>query len=470
MRHRFFLVIAVALALPLCTVSCTVHKVDENVQPPVVVPSEFSDSGGEPTPDRWWETLQDSRLDSLVERALSHNLHLQEAWARLEQAHHLAVKAGADLSPQISVDAGVSRSRTQNTFDAASPLRTKSTDSLYSLTFSASYEVDIWKRLRSLQDAATLDVVASRDDFDAVAITLVATIGDTWYSIIEQHAQLKLLQDQIRTSETFLDLVKLRFSKGQASALDVYQQRTQVATVRGQQPPAQSSLEVLEHQLAVLLGQAPLTAVAKPGTRLPDLPPLPQTGLPADLLARRPDVRAAHVRLVAADHQVASAIADRLPALRLSASSAYKATEPSETFNNWIWSIAGNLTQPIFEGGRRAAEVKRTQAVKKERLVAYGKIVLTAFQEVEDALARERQQHKLIANLDEQIRLATATLEQARGRYVNGLSDYLPVLTALQDVQRLEREQLRTRRDLISFRISLYRALGGSWARQLSWP
>lgn len=464
------LILLLAAGVLAGATSCTLHEVKQSAPPPVPVPPKFSDSGREPSPDRWWETFEDDQLNDLIRRALACNLDLRQAAARLAQARMIAVKAGADRWPRLSAQAGASRGRTFSTFDAARLDQIKSTDSLFSLTLAASYELDIWRRVRSRRDAALLDMAATREDLDAAAITLAATVGETWFSLTEQRAQLKLLNEQIKTSETFLELVELRFSEGQASALDVYQQRTQVAVTRGQLPAVESRLAVLKHQLAVLLGRPPLAEVTRarqPSGALPDLSPLPETGLPADLLKRRPDVRAAHARLVAADHLVAAAIADRLPALRLSAQSVYQATEPSEVFNNWIWTLAGNIVQPVFEGGRLKAEVYRARAAKKERLIAYGKTVLNAFREVEDALAEERHQRTLIANLEDQIRLATATLDQARDRYVNGMSDYLPVLTALQVVQGKERDLLRARRGLISFRIRLYRALGGSWPRKL---
>ena len=135
-----------------------------------------------------------------------------------------------------------------------------------------------------------------------------------------------------------------------------------------------------------------------------------------------------------------------------------------------MWNLAANLVQPVFEGGRRRAEVRRTDAVKLERLNAYGAAVLTALREVEDALTQERQQRLFIDNLRVQVALARETLGQARQRYTNGLSDYLPVLTALQAQQNRDRDLLTARRQLISYRIQLYRALGGSWARELTFP
>jgi len=465
MKSRCLLTVLLACSLACGAASCSLHRVEDAVEPPVPVPRAFSDTGRGQSPGRWWEHFEEGEWDRLVDQALSGNLTLRQAAARLEEAYQAAQKAGAGLWPQVSAEAGASRARTTAvTFRGD---RVKATSNLFSLTLAASYEIDLWRRIHSLRDAASLDATATREDFDAAAVTLAANVGETWYSIVEQRAQLALLRDQIKTTGTFLDLVELRFRQGQASALDVYQQRTQAAAVRGQLPVAQSRLEVLEHGLAVLLGKPPLSKPAGARAALPQAPPLPRTGLPADLVARRPDVRAAHARLVAADHRVAAAVADRLPALRLTGRRTNSAAEPGDVFSNWVWSVAGNLVQPVFEAGRRQAEVARTRAAKAALLNAYGAVVLRAFQEVEDALSRERHQRLLVANLEEQVRLARATLEQARDRYVNGLCEYLPVLAALQAQQGKERELLRARRQIISYRIHLYRGLGGAWPRDL---
>jgi outer membrane protein TolC len=204
---------------------------------------------------------------------------------------------------------------------------------------------------------------------------------------------------------------------------------------------------------------------------LPELPPIPSTGLPANLLLRRPDLRAASLRVAAADHRVASAVADRLPALRLTASSGWQSFTPAEKlFDSTLWTIAGNVAAPLIDGGRRRAEVDRTKAVVDELLHEYSEAFLGAVQEVEDALVSEREQRKHLAALGDQVRFSGRALGEAQLRYVTGLSDYLPVLAALQTLQEAERLQLTARRDLVGFRIQLYRALGGTWTNELDRP
>lgn len=200
---------------------------------------------------------------------------------------------------------------------------------------------------------------------------------------------------------------------------------------------------------------------------LPELPPLPEAGLPADMLASRPDVRAAQARLAAADYRVAAAVADRLPSLSLTGSAGYSAVRSQDLWNSQAWSMAASALAPVFDAGRRAAEVSRTKAKVDEALALYTQTILTAFREVEDALVQERKQREYVESVREQLDLATSTLREARERYSNGLSDYLPVLAAVQSHHQIERELVSARRQLISFRIQLYRSLGGSWPRDL---
>lgn len=460
MKTRGLLIAALVAVVGMA--SCTVHDVGQLTDPPVPIPQRFSATDRSLPPERWWEEFNDPTLNSLIAQALSGNLELKSAWTRLDQARALAVQAGAAILPEVTAEAGVSRTRVNKP-----TARAKDTGNLFSVGLAASYELDLWGRVRSVKNAAEMDLLATRENLDATAISLAAAVGETWFSLVEQRAQKGILTEQADVSKTFLELAELRFSQGRASALDVYQQRLQLAATRSRFAPVEARLKVLQHQLAVLLGRPPRFSIPRIPTTLPELPPPPGSGLPADLLRFRPDLRAAYHQLSAADHRVAIAVADRLPALRLTAGASYQGDEVHTIFDNWIWNIAGNLAAPVFDAGRRKAEVARTRAAVTGLLQEYGRVVLGAFQEVEDALVQERQERIFLADLDHQIGLARATLSEARARYVNGLSDYLPVLTALQVLQKLERERLTAQRRLISFRIQLYRALGGSWMRSL---
>jgi outer membrane protein TolC len=221
--------------------------------------------------------------------------------------------------------------------------------------------------------------------------------------------------------------------------------------------------ELLEHQLAVLVGMPPKSVVGGERGRLPELPRMPGPGLPSELISRRPDVRAALIRLGAADYRVAAAIADRFPRLSLTARSETADGKLRDLFDDWLASIAASILAPIFDAGRRKAEVERAKAAASEKLHVYGGAVLVAFREVEDAITSEKRGAEYLANVSRRVQLARRLTARTRERYANGGSDYLPVLVALRAEQNLEKLELAARLSLIESRIALYRALGGAW-------
>jgi multidrug efflux system outer membrane protein len=452
--------------LGLCLVSCAPYKAKEDRSPPLEIPEGFSSSGSPKAyEERWWISFEDPALDVFVAQALADNLDLAQAWARLEQAAALARQVAASQWPEIEIATGYSKS--QSNFSGGDRLGNFSlTTERIPLTIGAAYEVDVWKRISSLKRGAVLDMEATREDLESIAMTLAAQVAEAWFSLVEQEAQTRLLDRQQKTGRIFLELTRLRFSQGLASALDVYQKRQQLAATRAEVPLVESRKEVFLHQLAVLVGDPPRGLVTPERETLPPLPPLPPTGLPSDLLTQRPDVRSAHLRL-------AAAVAARLPALRIGAETGYETRDFNEIeniFDNWIWSLFANITWPVFDGGRRKAEVDRNKAVVKEALGAYGQVILRALKEVEDALIQERKQAEFLLELERQVQLARDTLREARMRYANGLSDYLPVLAALESLQTVERSQIVAERQLLSFRVQLYRALGGTWTLALEPP
>jgi NodT family efflux transporter outer membrane factor (OMF) lipoprotein len=398
-------------------------------------------------------------LSRLIGEALSGSFTLKEGWARLKQARALAVQAGADLYPELGAtgSAEFSRYKTENTTGGSQGEET------YALGMAGSYELDLWGRVRSQRAAALLDVEASRADIHTAMVTVAAEVADRWVRIISLRHQKQLLEKQLANNLTFLELIELRFRKAMVSALDVYQQKQAVENVRAKIPLVEAETQLLMYDLAVLMGRPPRSDLDLMQTDMPIIGGLPAIGLPADLLAYRPDVRAAGIRLQAAQWQVAAARANRLPALRFTATAQYGRSDMDLLFDTWLLSLAANLTAPVFDGGRRAAEVSRTRAQADENLWAYRRTVLTAVKEVEDAIVSETRQREHIKGLEAVKAAAQKGLEEAIGRYRNGLSDYLPVLTQLLAVQDLERDLIRQQETLIRYRIGLHRALGGGW-------
>ncbi len=463
---KYFAKTVICLAgILMIVVSCMPFKPKARVSPAGEVPKTFSLYTAKSEPiNQWWEEFNDAELDMLIDTALSGNFTLKEAWSRLNQARALAVQAGAALYPDLTGTAGASyeRERTQN-----GSVNTESNDN-YSLGIVSSYELDLWGRIRSGRESALLETSAVREDLNAAAMTLAAEVANRWINILSQKMQKQLLKRQLKTNLLYLELTELRFRNAMVSALDVYQQKQIVESVRAEIPLVEAQEQLLRHELAVLLGKPPRTFLSITREDLPIPTELPDTGLPADLLSARPDLRAAGMRLKAADWQVASARANRLPAISLTAQARYGESDMDVLFDNWLLSLAGNLTAPIFDGNRRAAEVDRTMAVADENLAAYRQTVLTAIKEVEDALISESKRREHIKGLEKEADTAQKALVEAGNRYRNGLTDYLPVLTQLLTFQGLERDLIQQKTNLLITRVNLYRALGGTWTESLT--
>lgn len=395
-----------------------------------------------------------------MSEALYRNFSIKEAKARLDQAGAVALKSGAARLPQLNYGAEAATGRTKT-----ERLGEVSVEE-YSLGLSAGYEIDLWGRVRSQQQAAELDAAAVAEDLYTAGVTVASEVVQRWINIITQHLELNILARQLEINQTLQELVELRFRKGMVSALDIYQQKQSVAGIKANIPLAELKMVQFRHELALLLGR-PVTAAPDVETReLPVLSPLPPVGIPADLLSNRPDVRAAGLRLQSAEWAVAAARADRLPALRLTARAAYASEGIGALFDNWILNLAGSLTGPIFDGKSRKAEVLRTRAVARERVEVYGRVVFSAIKEVEDALVKEEKHRQHAAALEQQLEISQDAMREASERYSRGLNDYLPVLTQVLAVQRLEIDILQMKQQLIIDRVSLYRALGGGWPEE----
>ena len=419
---------------------------------PVQAPETFSERGAAKLPELWWTAFDDPRLDRLMDRALQSNFDLASAWQRLRSARALVEREASDLYPDLdgSVEAGASQPEPED------PQRVR-------LGLAAGYEVDLWGRISSRVEAERYRARASFADYQAAALSLSAEVARTWYQLIEARSQLALLSEQVETNEKVLRLLRARFGSGQIRAVDILRQQQLVESTRERRIAARSRMRVVEHLLAVLLGRAPQSGVDLDRAELPELPPLPDTGLPAELVQRRPDVRRAHDLLRAADRDLAAAVSRQYPRLSLTASLSTAGEDASDLFDDWARSFAGNLMAPLLDGGERRADVERAEALREQRLYEYGQVTLTAFREVEDALVRERKQLRQLDSLRRQVELASRTYEQLQIEYFNGLADYIDVLTALTDRQQLRRDLIAARLELLDIRIGLYRALAGGF-------
>ncbi len=448
---------ALTALLPL---SCSFLPEREEALEPEV-PASFSEETGEPSSNKlWWEDFGSAELNRLVTDAFEGSFDLRQAEARLRQARASAVIAGGNLYPEVNLGAagGATRARTGDSENAVT-----TTTENYSLGLAASYEIDLWGRVRSTAKEADALVLAGSADLDAARITLAAEVTDRWISIVELKSQLELVRRQLESNRTSLELLLLRQRKGLATALAVFQQQQVVAGTESLIPLLDSQLATTRYELAVLLGRPPRSNIGIATDRIPEISPLPEIGLPSQLLENRPDIRSAYFRLESSDWGVSAARANRLPSLSLTASAGYRSVEFEDLFDNWFAGFAGALLAPLIDGGRRSAEADRALAVSEERLAYYRETVLNGFREVEDALVREDNQTDYINSLSNQLTAAKNALSEALLRYRKGDIEYLDVLASLTSVQSLERDVLSAQSDLLLYRVSLYRALGARW-------
>ena len=426
---------------------------------PVETPRSFSETGTQEVPDRWWTAFENETLNALVDSATAANFTLRTAWERLQAARAVVDRESGALFPTLEASAQAEARRT----DAADGRGEAENVESLQLGLSSAYEVDLWGRIRARVQAEQYRVDATRADYQAAALSLSAEVVRTWYQWAEAQNQRALVQSQIETNQKVLRLLQNRFKTGQIRSVDILRQRQLLESTREQRAVVESRAQVLEHRLAVLLGRTPQQGVSAEPDSLPALSPLPDTGVPTDLVRRRPDVQSAFNALKAADRELAAAISDQYPRLTLSASASTAAESATNLFRDWAYAFGGNLLAPLFRGGELRAEVNRTEAVRQQRLYEYGQTILTAFEDVENALVREAKQREQIRQLETQVRLARRAYDQLRVQYLNGTTDYLDVLTALDEVQQLRRSLLSARLTLVQDRIALYRALAGAF-------
>jgi len=414
-------------------------------------------AGGHELAEEWWRELGSDDLNVLVDEALRSSPDIRTALARLEQAKAAAQKTGSALWPTLGGSAEATRSWTR-------PLGQNQVESdAYGLGLAASYELDLWGRVRALRQADTLEVMASRDDLRTAALTLGGEIAGAWISLCSTRQQLAALEEQQRTNAAILSSLELRFANSLTSALDVLQQREAIAQTRTVIFPLKSEVVRLENRINLLLGKAPGSVNLTNAAALPEPMPLPDIGIPADLLSDRPDIRASWQRLLEAGWDLAAARADRMPALRLTGNFEHNGGELSRIFDNWLANLAASLTAPIIDGGSRRAEVKRQEAVRQERLAAYEKTVFTALSEVDTAVNAVFKQIELVQAVKVQREAAGAALTSARIRYQNGVIDYDTVLSLTLKLQQIDRTSIREQASLLTLQTGLCRALGKGW-------
>ncbi|SIN95286.1 efflux transporter outer membrane subunit [Halodesulfovibrio marinisediminis] len=458
---------ALLLSIFLCS-ACAPFAPTHSLQPNIPLDKPYSiQVEGQESDTLWWKNFNSAELNALIEKALSDNFTINVAYARLKQASANLKRAGADQYPTLDLTGGAKAGRTGSKAGTGKPSKYDDTQQ-YQLGAAAAYELDLWGRIKAQRSASEQQFYATQADLDAAAVTVAASVAETWVDLLRVRQEIAILNEQIENNKKRLEFQELRFINGIAESVDVLQQRQILASSQSELPLLIAKEQVLLNALSVLIGSTPLERPTIIQKELPELIALPTTGLPSDLLINRPDVRSSGFKLFSAEWSVAEARANRLPQFTLNANAAFQSSVAAVLFNNWVATLAGNVMQPLLDGGLRASEVERTRAVVEERTAQYSDTVSKAIQEVEDALVNEEQQQEYLRLISAQKDATAKTLEDAQLRYLQGQSGYLPLLQEVLNVQSLERQMILQQAELIKLRITLYRALGGGWTYSLA--
>ena len=459
------LVIGLVMGSVLALAGCAGWRAPKETPVPASPPEYLqSDLAGDYIDEPWWIALGDTTLSHLMTDLFASSLTLEQAAARLDQFRALSAAANSTWVPWASGQAGITEAAVLKPGTAPVIAPVLATPR-FGISLTAAYEIDLWGKLSAGRAAAHADLLATEDNLRALALSLSAQLGRTYYQVLELRLLRDLLDDTVRSYEATYDIVSDRYTSGIVPSVDVYQAASNLAGTRAQRALVESGLATAEHALAVLLGRYPERGLIPVASSMPiEVPDIP-AGLPSELVQRRPDVLAAYWRLLAADRRAAEAVADRFPRFSLTASIGGRSNDLAGAVDptNVVWSAVGNLVGPIFEGGRRKANADRAAAAWREQAAAYQAAVLDAFREVEDALVRGTQQSIYLQHLESQVQATEASLRQARIRYLQGLTSYLPVEVAQAVHLNTQSSLISARRGLIDARIQLATALGGGW-------
>jgi outer membrane protein, multidrug efflux system len=408
----------------------------------------------------WVGTLADEPLASLVSEALEHNRDLQVAATRLRAAAALARIEGAAVYPTVGI--GGEARRSSNRFEGPAGQTVHQYETRYSAALDVSWEVDLWSRLSARRQAAAGEARAAAHDVAAARLSIAGNIARLWLGLVETQQQLDLAEASVQTYRQTVRLVRDRFEQGLRTSLDVRLAETELALAEALAEQRRGERDRLTRQLELLLGRYPAGEL-EAARELPELPAPVPAGVPAEVLLRRPDVRASYVRLISADRRLYAARMDLLPRLSLTAGGGIGSGELRDILrpDHIFWNLAANVAQPIYRGGELRARVDLQDAQVAEQWSAYSRAALTAFTEVEQALAAEthlRQQQVHLLAAREQAEGAERVADE---QYREGLIEILSLLQAQQRTLDARGRTLQNTRLILENRINLHLALGG---------
>jgi outer membrane protein, multidrug efflux system len=463
----------IALAALLAAVSCrTAPPADRSKESGLASPAGWSSAAAAGEVDvAWVKRFKDARLAALVEEAWQASPDLRAAAARVDQARANARAAGAMRGPQL--DSRLNAANRKQNFlgfpiPGAAPGQILSSEAAtYQLSLDIQWELDLWGRAKAGQSAALGGLQTAEENAAAARAALAAEVCRAWFALAEANQQHRLAAETVANTTDTTRVIRERFEAGQGESTGAQLRLalSDESSARAGLAGAAQAMDAARRRLEVLVARYPAGGIEVPAT-LPDAGPPPPAGLPAGLLARRPDLRAAERRFATQGARQQEARRALFPTLSLTGSYGTSSDALKEILNSdfGVWSLAGGIVQPIFYSGRILAEIDKRNAEEREALADYQGAVLKAFGEVETALAAEATLREREGHLREATRLATEADQEARADYRNGRGDALTVFSAQNRLIQTRRELAATRLARLDNRVTLHLALGGDFA------
>lgn len=460
MTRKFFIILTILL-LSGCAIG------PDYKRPDVQTPAQWRFENKEAQTvvnARWWEQFGDAVLNGFIETALQENKDLLIAAARIEEYSGRYVAARGDLFPKAQANLSAEKQRATEKGYTSWPAGVDNPYTSYSVSAGASWEIDLWGKLRRSTESARADLLSREDAHRAVLLSLTASVAGAYIDLRDYDRQLVLARETLKTREESLDIYKLRFEAGVISELELSQVRSEYENTRATIPQIEKSIGQQENALNLLLGRNPgpvNRGLTIDQLKLPAVP----AGLPSDLLERRPDVRQAEQDLISANAKIGVARASYFPSVSLTGTYGSASADLSNLFSApvQIWNLGASVTVPIFTAGRTWGQVKASEAVQKQALLNYVKTIQTSFREVEDSLVDQDRTRVKLEALSNQVAALRNYRDLARLRYENGYSSNLEVLDAERNLFNIELSYIQARGGLFHALINLYKAMGGGW-------
>jgi outer membrane protein, multidrug efflux system len=461
------------LTIPTLLGGCILNS--DLPDPALTIPEGYRAAGRDalaaPPALDWWRGFRSAELTSLMEETQRVNLDIAAATARFRQADQLARQAGAPLFPAIDADASASQSRPSRATSSGTTSLGR-TINTFSVSLSASYEIDFWGKHRDAALAADETAIASRFDRDVVALTSLIGVANAYFQVLTAQDRIRIANNNIASAQRIYDAFKQRLEVGTATDLDLAQQESALANQKATLPLLRQTLAQNVNALAVLVARPPESVNVRGGSLRQIALPRVKPGLPSELLTQRPDIRRAEAQLASATANVGNARAQFFPSIILTAQGGYQSAALSALFTPQatFYNIAAGLTQPIFDGFRIQSNFEFQKARQDELLQIYRQTVVSSFADVNNALVAVRQTNERLRALNQVVAASRRAFELAEQRLLAGTTDTTTVLNTQQTFFQAEDALALARLARLQAIVSLYQALGGGWALTAEGP